>query len=105
MAQGFTIERRDHLCVVTLETDLTAALVAPLKAALKEALSAGATGVELDLARATMLDSSGIGLLIATANSLARSGGRVRVTNASKDIRTLLHSMRLTTRLDVPDRA
>lgn len=103
MAQGFTIERRDRACVVTMQTDLTAALVAPAQAALKQELAAGATHVEFDLAQATMLDSSGIGLLIAAANSTAKAGGRVRVLNASKDIRTLLRSMRLTSRLDVPD--
>jgi anti-anti-sigma regulatory factor len=52
-----------------------------------------------------MLDSSGMGLLIAAANSLAPGGGRIRVTNVSPDIFRLLQSMRLTTRLNVSARA
>ena len=51
-----------------------------------------------------MLDSSGIGLLIAAHNSLARKEGRVRVVNASADVFRLLQSMRLVGRLNVQAR-
>lgn len=101
MSHGFTIEHRDRACVVTMLTDLTAVLVADLRASLRGALAEGVAEVEVDLGRAGMLDSSGIGLLVATANTVGRTGGRVRVVNASKDIQALLQSMRLTSRLDV----
>ena len=52
-----------------------------------------------------MLDSSGMGLLIAAANSLAHSGGKLRVTNVCPDIFRLLQSMRLTARLNVSGKA
>jgi len=101
MHEGFTINRRDALCGVVLEGDLTAALVPGLQAAVKQQLAAGATDVEVDVSRTVMLDSSGIGLLIAIGNSLSRSGGQIRVVNVSKDIGRLLQTMRLTARLDV----
>jgi len=84
---------------------LTAALVPELQAALKEMLSKGARELVFDLGSTAMLDSSGMGLLIAAANSLTPNGGKVRVTNVSTDIFRLLQSMRLTARLNVSARA
>ena len=48
-----------------------------------------------------MLDSSGIGLLIASSNALTRKGGRLRVINPAKEIFELLSTMRLVSRLHV----
>jgi anti-anti-sigma factor len=89
---------------VKLTGDLTAVLVPDLQAALKKELGKGARELVFDLARTTMLDSSGIGLLIAAANSMASHEGEVRVTNACPDVFRLLQSMRLTSRLNVTGR-
>jgi anti-anti-sigma factor len=67
-------------------------------------LKKGARELVFDLAPTVMLDSSGIGLLIAAANSVAPNGGKVRVTNVCPDIFRLLQSMRLTSRLNVSGR-
>ena len=101
---AYVIEPKDHQCTVKMTGDLTAVLVAGLQADLKEKLSKGAREVVFDLAHTVMLDSSGMGLLIAAANSLAPSGGKVRVINVSPDIFRLLQSMRLTARLNVSAR-
>ena len=101
--QGFTMERRDRDCLVAMEVDLTAALVPSLQAALKAEIKAGAARVVVDLSRAAMLDSSGIGLLIALSNSLRRAGGTLEVVNPSRDVGGLLQSMRLLSRLNVRD--
>jgi serine/threonine-protein kinase RsbW len=98
---AYVIEQNDQQCSVKMKGDLTAVLVAELQADLKEMLSKGVREVVFDLANAVMLDSSGIGLLIATANSLAPHGGKVRVSNVCPDIFRLLQSMRLTARLNV----
>ena len=84
---------------------MTAILVPELQADLKEMMNKGAREVVFDLTNTAMLDSSGMGLLIAAANSLAASGGKVRVTNVCPDIFRLLQSMRLTARLNVSARA
>jgi anti-anti-sigma factor len=102
---AYVIEQNEQKGSVKLTGDLTAILVPELLAGLRETLNRGARELEFDLAGTTMLDSSGIGLLIATANSLARSGGRVRVTNVCPDIFRLLQSMRLTGRLNVTQKA
>jgi anti-anti-sigma factor len=102
---AFVIEQKEEQGSVKLTGDLTAILVPELKTGLRETLGRGARELVFDLARTAMLDSSGIGLLIATANSVAQTGGRVRVTNVSPDIFRLLQSMRLTARLNVTAKA
>jgi anti-sigma B factor antagonist len=101
---AYVIEQKDQQGSVKLMGDLTALLVPELQAGLKEVLSKGARELVFDLADTSMLDSSGMGLLIAAANSLGRSGGKVRVTNVSPDILRLLQSMRLVGRLNVSGR-
>jgi len=100
MAQ-YIIESQDKLSRVIMEGDLTASLVPDLQPRLKQELTRGIQEVVFDLGKTAMLDSSGIGVLIATYNSLNRQGGRVSVINVSPDIQKLLQSMRLATRLNV----
>jgi stage II sporulation protein AA (anti-sigma F factor antagonist) len=101
---AFVIDHKDTQGSVQLTGDLTAIMVPDLQAGLKQLLQKGARNLVFDLANAKMLDSSGMGLLIAAANSLAQMGGKVRVTNVSPDIFRLLQSMRLTLRLNVSGR-
>jgi serine/threonine-protein kinase RsbW len=102
---NYVIEHNDRQGSVRLTGDLTAAMIPDLQAGLKEMLKKGASELVFDLASTRMLDSSGMGLLIAAANSMAPSGGKVRVTNVCPDIFRLLESMRLTARLNVSGRA
>jgi anti-anti-sigma factor len=102
---AYVIEQKNQQGSVMLTGDLTAVLVPELQAGLKEMLNKGARELVFDLTSTKMLDSSGMGLLIAAANSLAFSGGRIRVTNVCTDIFRLLQSMRLTARLNVSGRA
>ena len=102
---AYVVEQHDQQGSVRLEGDLTAIVVPDLQADLKEMLSKGARELVFDLSSTAMLDSSGMGLLIAAANSLAPQGGKIRVTNVGPDIFRLLQSMRLTTRLNVCGRA
>jgi anti-anti-sigma factor len=97
----FTIERDQNSCRVEAGKELTAALIPSLQAALKKEIDSGALIITFDLRNTAMLDSSGIGLLIAASNSLARKQGELRVANVSEDIYHLLQSMRLVSRLKV----
>ena len=100
----YAIERHDQQVLVTVAGDLTAPLIPDLQGALKSALEPGTKEVQFDLQDAVMLDSSGIGLLIAAANSLARTGGKIRVSNVTTNIFKMLRSMRLSDRLNVTER-
>lgn len=101
----YIIEKREDLLQVSLAGDLTANIVPGLQTAVREALTADVKELTVDLRNTAMLDSSGIGLLIAAANTLARSHGRIQVMNVSPDILQLLQSMRLVQRLNVTPRA
>jgi anti-anti-sigma factor len=98
---GYTVEQNNKSYRVILAGDLTASGIPELQTTLQGQVQQGAEEIIFDLAKTVMLDSSGIGLLIATNNSLARRGGRIRIVNTSADILQLLQSMRLATRLNV----
>lgn len=77
------------------DADLVASKVPELRSKLRGLVESGAQLVTLDLAGVRMVDSTGIGLLISLHNSLKKSGGRVDVINASKDILALFRTMRI----------
>jgi anti-sigma B factor antagonist len=93
------IERDGGVTRVTLQEKLTAADVPALQPALKQELADGVREIIFDLTRTVSLDSTGIGLLIATNNSMAQIQGTIRLINVSADILKLLQSMRLVDRL------
>ncbi len=101
---GYTIERKEKQCSILFQGDFTAPLIPELQTELKHHLEEGVEEAVFDLGKTDMLDSSGIGLLIATCNSFGRKEGKVRVLNVSQDILGLLQSMRLVSRLNVSGR-
>lgn len=97
----YTLQREQRSLRVKVQGDLTAAIVPPLQASLLAELKTDTDEVVFDLASTRMVDSTGIGLLIAAANSLSGQKGAVRLRNVSRDLVRLFQSMRLTRRLDV----
>jgi anti-anti-sigma factor len=75
--------------------DVVAAHAPELRARLREALAEGAREIVLDLGNVQMVDSTGIGLLIATHNSLRKVGGSLAVIHASGELLDLFQSMRI----------
>ncbi|HXP60912.1 MAG TPA: STAS domain-containing protein [Dongiaceae bacterium] len=101
----YTIEHNATSCRVVLGGHLTASVVPELRTCLKTELDRGADEVVFDLGKTATLDSSGLGLLVATHNSLAPKQGKLRVVSVSGDILRLLERMRLVSRLNVSGRA
>jgi len=95
------VERLENRVTIRLEGDLVAAAVPSLRTQLRDLVAAGATELVLDLAATRMVDSTGIGLLMAAHNSLARAGGTLTVVHASPEIRELFQSMRLNQHITV----
>ncbi len=100
----FELKREGNSLSVLLAGDLTAVLALTLKPELQQALQEGVTEINFDLGKTTVIDSVGIGLLVATHNSLKKIDGRLHVTQVSEDIFHLLQSMRLDQRLGVVSR-
>ncbi len=89
------ISREEGSTVIKPGQDVVASMARELREELKGLVAEGVQDMTMDLQGVEMVDSIGIGLLIAAHNSLAKSGGKLKVTNASPDIFKLLKTMRL----------
>lgn len=75
--------------------DLVVAMVPEAKAQLKALIVDSEGDFTVDLVGVEMIDSKGLGLLIAACNSLSAEGRRLLVVHANPDIVELFHTMRL----------
>jgi anti-sigma B factor antagonist len=81
--------------VVKPEKDLVGNFVQEFRLKLKSIIEQGTREVVIDLEEVKMVDSTGIGLLVSTHNSLVKVGGRLEVINATTDLLDLFQWMRL----------
>lgn len=98
---AFVMKRDGAILRIETGQQLTAATASDMQAALKNEIADGAREMVFDFKATTTLDSTGIGLLIATGNSLRTCQGKISLINVSDDIMKLLQSMRLAERLNV----
>jgi anti-anti-sigma factor len=89
------ITRATGQTVIKPNTDIIAPMVAEFKAELRSLVSEGAKDLVIDLTGVEMIDSLGLGALIATHNTLEKAGGKLSIINASKDISGVFKTMRL----------
>lgn len=75
--------------------DLVAAVAAEAKAELRALVGGSEGDFTIDLEGVEMIDSKGLGLLIAACNSLSADKRRLRVVGASADLVELFKTMRL----------
>jgi serine/threonine-protein kinase RsbW len=75
--------------------DLIASAVDEARALMKQALQDGVTDFVVDFQNVRMIDSMGIGSLVAMHNSMTKIGGKLMIVNVSEEIFELLQSMRL----------
>jgi len=101
---SYRVECTEGNCRVLINGGLTAVLVPELQQAIKHEVDGGASKLTVDLGDTSMVDSSGIGLLIAASNTLTQKNGNMMVVNTSPEILRLLRSMRLISRLNVSGR-
>jgi anti-anti-sigma factor len=89
------MSQTDTQGTVVFTGDVVASGAEALRQRLREAMASSPAALTLDMAAVAMVDSVGLGLLIAAHNSLAKSGGRLCLVNVSEGIRKLLRAMRL----------
>jgi anti-anti-sigma factor len=92
---GVTITREADQALIRPTGDVVAASVPELRAAMREGVNTGVRELTIDLAAVRMIDSCGLGVLIAAHNSLHKLGGHLAVVHASKDILALFKLMRI----------
>ncbi|MFW5837033.1 MAG: STAS domain-containing protein [Desulfovibrionaceae bacterium] len=95
------IERDKEKALVTPQTDILSSAATRLKDELRELINSGVKRLTIDCKNVEMVDSLGVGLIIASHNSLAKVGGGLRLVNASPDLYDLLVSMRLNSHMDI----
>jgi anti-anti-sigma factor len=97
------VTREGTNAVLQAGGDLVAATVPEFRAQLRELVQGGTRELVFDLAHTKMVDSSGIGLLMAAHNSLEKVGGKLLVVHASPEIRELFTAMRLNQHLTIAE--
>lgn len=98
------IRRIDAVTTVTPRENLTLSIAEELRPRLLQDLAEGVSQVVFDLRGTEVVDSSGIGLLIATHNSLNKTGGSLEVVGVSPEIMNLFKAMRLDRHFSVAGR-
>jgi anti-sigma B factor antagonist len=89
------IMRDDTQVEVQLDGDLVSTATDRVREELKKVLGEKVTELTLNMSDVTVVDSVGLGLVIALHNSLVKVGGTIKVKNVSRDIMELFRSMRL----------
>lgn len=75
--------------------DVVASMANAFKTELAAVIGEKPAVLTIDLSNVEMIDSIGIGIVIATHNSLQKIGGVLEVSNASADIYNIFVTMRL----------
>lgn len=101
------IEQRvvEAVTVLELSDRLTAAVAAQLRAAVDDAIAAGADRIVLDLAQVPFIDSSGLGAVIGALKAARTAGGDLRLASAGDQVRQVLRLTNLDRVLRVYDDA
>lgn len=78
-----------------LAAELTASNAPLIRIELKNLIADGVRELVVDMADTRVIDSSGIGLLVATHNSLTRLSGHLSLKNVSHELLEMLKAFRL----------
>jgi anti-anti-sigma factor len=81
--------------------DIIASMAEDFKEKLLKLVEQGIKNLTIDFKGVNMVDSVGIGILIATHNSLDNVGGKLTIKNVSDDICNLFMTMRLDQHFEV----
>lgn len=86
---------------VKLDRDISASMAGEFRDKLLNLVKDGTKDLTLDLNKVEMIDSVGLGVLIAAHNSLRGIGGKLVIKNVSNDIYRLFKTMRLDQHFEV----
>lgn len=89
------IQYQDKTIVLSDITELNAANSATLRDDARAALRTELTTIDVDLSQTRLLDSSGLGALIALHKTMCARGGSVRIINPTPSVQQILELTRL----------
>jgi anti-sigma B factor antagonist len=91
----FEILREGDAAVVASHGDVLSSSVPQMRVAMRDLVRSGVREMIFDLDKAAMIDSTGLGLLLAAFNSITAVGGKFSVVHASDEILDLFRTMRI----------
>ncbi|HOD35173.1 MAG TPA: STAS domain-containing protein [Syntrophales bacterium] len=94
-------DQKEQCNVVVPGRDIIASNAQELRRSLWSLMEEGIQRIVVDLTGVRMIDSIGLGVLIATHNALKRKGGRLCVVNACSDLFSLFSAQRLNQHFEV----
>ena len=95
------IAKFDGQKIVQPEMDLGSSTADAFREALLNVVNQNHSDLVIDLSKVENIDSVGLGVFIATYNTLAKKEKKLKVINASQRIRSLFKTMGLTRRFKV----
>ncbi len=87
--------------IITPGMDIVASTAETFKSQILSAIDSSQNEVVIDLIGVEMVDSVGIGVIIAAHNTLSQAGRKLQVVNVTQDIYNLFTTMRLNRRFTV----
>ncbi len=91
----FDIIKNDELITINIKCDVAGDKNNELKELVLSEIQDGNSDVKMDMKDCIMIDSTGIGVLILTQNTLKKTGKRLEVINVSDDMMKMFRLMRL----------
>ena len=95
------IVNQENATIIKPGQDVVASMAEEFKSELLSVINDSSNEVVIDLAGVEMVDSVGIGVIIAAHNTLNQSDRKLKVINVSKDVYGLFTTMRLNRRFTV----
>lgn len=92
---GSEITKTETEITVKPGRNIIASLADEFRAELHALVQEKPDQIVIDMTGVEMVDSVGIGVMIAVHNSLSKNSGKLKIKNADKNIRNLFSTMRL----------
>jgi len=89
------LTHEDNRVVINLDGDFVTDLVNEFRNVVQEQIQAGHTAFVLDFKNTVIIDSMGIGCLVATFNTLKQKNGALELCNVPENLRDVFQVMRL----------
>ncbi|MFP4546971.1 MAG: STAS domain-containing protein [Fidelibacterota bacterium] len=96
----FKINQENDKFVVVPESNIVASVVNEFRSEMKQIVEQEKP-IIVDLSNVEMIDSMGLGALIATHNSMQKYNKNLELINISKDLLSLMKTMRLDQHFDI----
>jgi anti-sigma B factor antagonist len=97
------IDRDSNSLTLNTGVDITSANLEEIRAKILEEMDDALSEIIIDLEKVSLVDSSGISLLVSIQNTLKKQSGQLKLINVSEDIQRMFKLMRLDQHITITD--